>query len=200
VIDTGVPRSGAKILAYIRDRMHRDPQEIGTIVLTHFHLDHTGGVAALKAAAPGAKVVIHEADAGYVSGDNAVPRYPGVKGLLLHIGGKIMGPKPFRPDIILHDGDRVDRLLCVHIPGHTYGSIGLLDDETKVFFAGDTLRYDGTSLAQGPAYATLDPARERASIRRIATLTFDTLLVGHGVPLLLGASEKVKKFAGNLPL
>jgi glyoxylase-like metal-dependent hydrolase (beta-lactamase superfamily II) len=198
VIDTGLPRSGPKIFAYIRDGLHRDPGEIDTIFLTHFHMDHTGGIAALRAAAPGAKLAVHEADAGYVSGEVPEPRYPGIKGVLLHFGRKIMGPKPVRPDMLLKDGDRISGLLCVHIPGHTPGSIGLLDEEAKVFFSGDTLRYDGKSLTRGPAPFTLDPARERESIRRIALLDFDTLLVGRGVPLCPEAAAKVAEFARTL--
>jgi hydroxyacylglutathione hydrolase len=199
LIDTGLKGSGPKILAYIRDTLHRDPTEINTIILTHFHLDHTGGIAALKESAPGAKLACHEADAGYVSGEIPEPKYPGFRGLLLRIGGIFMGPTPVKPDIILHDGYRIDGLLCVHTPGHTPGSIGLLDTEAKVFFSGDTLRYDGKILTTGPAVATMDPARERASIRRIATLDFDTLLVGHGVPLRPDAPAKVRELAGTFP-
>jgi glyoxylase-like metal-dependent hydrolase (beta-lactamase superfamily II) len=198
VIDTGMPGSGRKILTYIKDTLHRQPDEIGTIFLTHFHMDHTGGIAVLKKAAPKAKVAVHEAEAGYVSGKTALPQYPGAKGMLLHIVEKIMGPKPIMPDIILKDGDRVDGLLCVSLPGHTPGSTGLLDEGSKVFFSGDTLRFDGKSVGRGPAFFTMDLAHERESIMRIAGLDFDTLLVGHGVPLHPGAATKVREFADTL--
>jgi glyoxylase-like metal-dependent hydrolase (beta-lactamase superfamily II) len=199
VIDTGIRGSGKKILAYIRDTMHRDPAEISTLVLTHFHMDHTGGIAAIRVAAPGAKLACHEAEAGYLSGDIPTPKYPGIKGMFLRIGEMFMGPEPVRPDILLHDRDRIDGLLCVHTPGHTPGSIGLLDEESKVFFAGDTIRYNGKTLTPAPPPFTLDPARQDDAIRRIAALEFDTLLVGHGVPLRPGASAKVREFAGTLP-
>ena len=88
VIDTGMPGSGRKILGYITDTLHRQPEEISIIVLTHFHMDHTGGIAVLKKAAPHAKVAVHEADAGYVSGKSASPQYPGIKGMLLRIAEK----------------------------------------------------------------------------------------------------------------
>ena len=52
VIDTGIPGSGKKILAYIREQLHSDPQEIRTIIITHFHMDHIGGVAAIRTALP----------------------------------------------------------------------------------------------------------------------------------------------------
>jgi len=198
VIDTGIPGSGKKILAYIREGMHRDPQEIRTIIITHFHMDHTGGIAALKKAAPGAKIAIGEADAGYVTGKTPLPVHAGFRGVLLRIAETIMRPGVFQPDILLKDGDTVDGLHCVHIPGHTPGSIGLLDDGTKTFFAGDILRFDGAVLAEGPAPFTMDPAGSRQSIRKIARLEFDLLLPGHGVPLRPGASGRVREYAETL--
>jgi glyoxylase-like metal-dependent hydrolase (beta-lactamase superfamily II) len=104
----------------------------------------------------------------------------------------------FPPDIILKDGDRIEGLICIHLPGHTPGSIGLLDGASKTFFSGDTIRSDGISLFEGPTGFSMDVARSRDSIRKIATLEFDTLLVGHGKPLRPGASEKVRAFAARL--
>ncbi len=200
VIDTGLPAgSGKKILSYIRDTMYRETTEIKTIILTHFHMDHIGGVAILKDAAPGAKIAIGTMDAGYVSGQCPLPGYPGFRGFLLRIAGAIMNPGAFSPDIRLHDGDRIDSLVCVHIPGHTPGSIGLYDDRTKTFFAGDILRYDGTSIKEGPALFTMDLNGSRQSIRKIAALDFEVLLPGHGIPLRNRASEKVREFAATLP-
>lgn len=197
VIDTGLPGSGKKILAYIRDTLHRDPSEINTILLTHFHMDHTGGLAALKKAAPTAKIAIGEGDAGYMSGATPQPVYPGFRGLLLRIANSLIGLGKFQPDIILHDGEHKDNLLCLHIPGHTPGSFGFLDEKTGTLFAGDVLRYDGNQLARGPVSFSMDPERELQSIRGIATLEFDTLLIGHGVPLRPESSHKVREFAGR---
>jgi glyoxylase-like metal-dependent hydrolase (beta-lactamase superfamily II) len=200
VIDTGVPAgSGKKILSYIRNVMYREPAEIKTIIITHFHLDHIGGVATLKDAVPGAKVAIGAADAGYVSGEIPLPVYPGFQGFLLRIAGAIMNPGVFPLDILLHDGDRIDGLLCVHIPGHTPGSIGLYDEQTKTFFCGDILRYNGTSLAEGPVLFTLDLRESHQSIRKIALLDVEVLLPGHGVPLRDDAAGKVRMYAATLP-
>jgi len=198
VIDTGIPGSGKKILSYIREKLHRDPGEIRTVIITHFHMDHTGGVVALKTAAPGAKVAIGNADAGYVNGTRAPPVHAGFSGLLLRIAGTILRPGTFQPDILLKDGDRIDGLLCIAVSGHTPGSIGLLDEGTKTFFAGDILRFDGTAVAEGPSRFTMDPERSHRSIRKIALLDYDILLPGHGVPLRPDASVKVREFARTL--
>ena len=199
IIDTGLPGRGKKILAYIRERLHREPVEIRTIIITHFHLDHVGGVAALKKAAPGAMVAVGTEDAGYVDGTLPGPVHPGLTGMLMRFYSFIMRPGHFSPDILLKDGDRIDGLLCLTIPGHTPGSIGLLDETTKAFFSGDIFRSDGSSVTGGPMQFTMDLAREHESRRKVAALDFDLLLPGHGVPLLPGASAKIRDFVGTEP-
>jgi glyoxylase-like metal-dependent hydrolase (beta-lactamase superfamily II) len=199
VIDTGIPGSGKTILSYIRNTLHREPAEIRTVILTHFHIDHIGGVRALKEAAPCLKVAIHEGDAGYVAGTTPLPRYSGVKGQILHFF-VLLNTSTFPPDILLKDGDRIEGLTCIHVPGHTPGSIGLLDEESQTLFAGDTIRSDGASLSESPDGFTMDVPLSRESIRKMASLEFDTLLIGHGMPVRPGASSKVREFAGTLPV
>ena len=198
VIDAGIPGSGKKILSSIRDTLHREPSEITTVILTHFHTDHIGGVKALKDAAPGLKIAVHEADAGYVAGTIPLPRYPGLQGLVVGLFSWLI-PAIFPPDIILKDGDRIEGLTCIHLPGHTPGSIGLLDEGSKTLFAGDLLRSDGTTLSEGPGAFSLDVAASRESIGKIALLEFDTLLIGHGKPVRPDAAARVREFAGTLP-
>ncbi len=88
IIDTGLPGSGKKILAYIRERLHRDPAEIRTIIITHFHLDHTGGVAAMKEGVPDVKVAVGNGDEVYVNGTLPEPgtfRVDGDADALVHL-------------------------------------------------------------------------------------------------------------------
>jgi len=47
--------------------------------------------------------------------------------------------EPVNPDILLHDDDCIGGLYCIHLPGHTPGSICLYDPEPGVVFYGDTL-------------------------------------------------------------
>jgi glyoxylase-like metal-dependent hydrolase (beta-lactamase superfamily II) len=197
IIDAGIPGSGRTILSYIRDILKREPADIRTIILTHFHSDHIGGVRDLKKTVPQIKTAVHEADAGFISGKIPLPRYKGFKGLLLRLFS-LLRPSFFTPDILLKDGDRIEGLTCIHLPGHTPGSIGLLDENMKCIFAGDILRSDGKTLTAGPAGFTLDPAVEQESIRKLADLDFDLLLVGHGKPLRPQAAVKVREYAAAL--
>jgi glyoxylase-like metal-dependent hydrolase (beta-lactamase superfamily II) len=199
IIDTGMPGNSAKIIRYITDELRRNPSEISSIVLTHAHMDHVGGVKKLKQAALGAKVAVHSAEAEYFRGKIPIPPPKGMIGILTRIMNLVIKQNFFEPDILLTDGDRIDGLVSVHIPGHTPGSLGLLDETTRTFWGGDIFRYDGKKLSEGPKNFTQDIDQEQESIRKIAALDFDILLPGHGIPLRTGAGDTVREFAETLP-
>jgi glyoxylase-like metal-dependent hydrolase (beta-lactamase superfamily II) len=194
LIDTGLPRNSKKILGYIQDTLKRKPSEISTIILTHYHIDHTGNVFDLKKLS-GAKVAVHEADADFVSGRKPHPAPKGGRGLLYRLLGMFFRSTFVEPDIRLRNGDTIAGLTCIHTPGHTPGSICLLDPVSKVLFAGDILRFDGVKIAGPPPQFTFDMGEAQRSIIMIGTLDFDILLSGHGIPLTSGAAEKVRTFA-----
>jgi glyoxylase-like metal-dependent hydrolase (beta-lactamase superfamily II) len=101
-------------------------------------------------------------------------------------------------DIPLNENDKIANLTVFHTPGHTPGSIALLDENEKAIFVGDTLRYDGKKITGAAKQYTLDAAREKESIKKIAKLDFEIMLPGHGDPLVNHASDLVKKFAESL--
>jgi len=197
LIDTGLPRASKKILSYIQDTLKREPSDISTIILTHYHIDHTGNVCELKNLS-GAKVAIHEADADFVSGRKKPKAPKGGIGILYRFLGMFFRSTSTEPDIKLKNGDIIDGLTCIHTPGHTQGSICLLDPVSKVLFAGDILRFDGEKISGAPPQFSVDPDEAQRSIIRIGTLDFDILLSGHGIPLRSGAAEKVRNFAQSL--
>ncbi|MCX6681695.1 MAG: MBL fold metallo-hydrolase [Methanoregula sp.] len=197
LIDTGLPNNSKKILAYVHDTLGSIPSDIETIILTHYHLDHTGSAYELWDAT-GAKVVIHENDADYVSGITPMPVPGGFWGVLYRMFKIFLKYKPVQPDILLHDNDRIAGLVCIHTPGHTSGSICLYDPKFKLLFAGDTLRFVDGKLQGPPPQFTPNMDQAEQSIKKIAALDFDILLCGHGAPLRSGASEKVKTFSQSL--
>ena len=197
LIDTGLPKSGKKILSYIHDTLHKTPGEIRTIILTHYHIDHIGNVYELKNIS-GAKIAIHERDADVVSGKIPMPAPKGVIGLFIKMFGIFMKARSFQPDFLLKDQDIIAGLTCIHTPGHTPGSICLADPETRVLFVGDTLRFDGQKIEGPPEQFTLDMEQTHRSIKKIASLDFVVLLSGHGIPLRNNASEKVREYCKTL--
>lgn len=193
VIDTGTSGNAEKTVGYVQKIGHQTA-DVKTIILTHFHMDHMGSARELKKLTH-AKLAVHAEDADYVSGKKPLPK---PRNLLFRAVTSFIKPEPVEVDIALRDGDKIEGLTVIHVPGHTPGSIALLDEEKRVLFAGDTLRYDGKKISGAPEQFSLDPTKVKESIRKIAALNFDVMLPGHGEPLKPNASEEVRKFAESL--
>ena len=193
LIDTGLPRTSGRTLAYIRNTLHRTPADLRTIILTHYHMDHVGNVPAL-AKATGARVAIHEADAPYLSGERAMPLPPWPRSVLIRMVKPFLGWSPVRPGILLRDGDTLAGLTCVHTPGHTPGSICLFDPEEKVLFTGDALLTPGGRIQEPSERFSARQEEARRSLSKIASLDFDILLSGHGEPVGPEASAMLREF------
>jgi hydroxyacylglutathione hydrolase len=197
LVDTGLPRSGKKIISYIRNTLGRGPGELKVIVLTHYHIDHTGSVADLRKMT-GAAVAIHEADAEYLAGKSAMPFPHGFFGLILRLFGIFWPFQPIQPDILLHDEDVISGLRCIHTPGHTPGSICLDDPVTGVVFSGDAILARNGAIRGPSGLATTDPASAVRSIKKMARIEFDILLPGHGDPVRPGAGAALAEFSRTL--
>ena len=193
VIDTGTAGNAKKIVNYVQ-KIGRHPSNVSTIILTHCHMDHAGSVKELKGLTR-AKVAVHAEDADFVSGKKPLPK---PKNVLFRAVSSFIKLTPVQPDIILEDNDKIGQLTVIHTPGHTPGSIALLEEGKKALFAGDTLRFDGEKLSGSSEQFTLDMDKAKESIGKISVLSFDVMLCGHGEPLKPDASEAVKKYYGSL--
>lgn len=196
VVDAGMPRNARKILSYVR-KLGKQPSNISTILLTHCHIDHVGSAFELRKATK-AKVAIHVEDADFLAGKKALPRPKGVVGSLFRAASLFFKFTTFQPDITLREGDVITGLKVIHTPGHTPGSISLIDPKRELIFVGDTLRYSKGKISGPPERFTLDANQTKLSIKKISELQFETMLSGHGVPLKSKASERVKEFCASL--
>lgn len=164
VVDTGVAGSHGAIgdgLAAIGLGW----DAVGHVILTHRHPDHAGSTAAVLEAAPLAT--------GY-AGSADIPA--------------ITAPRPLTA---VEGGEHVFDLRIVATPGHTAGHIAVLDEAAGVLVAGDALRTEGGAVAAPSPEFTEDMDIAMASIAMLATLPFETLLVGHGDPIEGGAAALV---------
>lgn len=184
LVDTGAEEGAGEVLGYLK-RLRRTPGDISTIILTHTHPDHVGGLATLRERS-GARVAAHALEADYIS--RAKP-YPGPPGPQRH--------RPVAVDDRLEDGQRYQELVVIHTPGHTPGSIALLDEGRGLLVAGDALRTQGGLGPMDDRYY-IDGHQHRASIAKLAEREFEMLIVGHGPPLRSGASRQVRDLVRKL--
>ncbi len=184
LVDTSLEDDAKSILDYL-GKAGLNPSDISTIFITHTHPDHVGGLARLVEKTD-AKVVSHEVEAKYVSREVT---YDGPPGVQKHPGTAV--------DIRLQDGQVHEGLRVVYTPGHTKGSMSLLDEDHSLLVAGDAIRNE-TGLAPMDDQYNVDPAQHRESIRKLAQLEFENLIVGHGDPVIGGAGAKVRDLASRL--
>jgi glyoxylase-like metal-dependent hydrolase (beta-lactamase superfamily II)/8-oxo-dGTP pyrophosphatase MutT (NUDIX family) len=131
------------------------------ILLTHHHMDHAAGAAALSART-GAPVWAHELTAALLDGVVTVER-------------------TIEDDEVIElDGDPVRRLRAVFTPGHAPGHLCFLEEETGFAAVGDMVAGIGTILidpSEGDMRQYLD------SLARLAALAPRALLPAHGAPI-----------------
>jgi len=174
-IDAGLPEEYEKVLEYI-DSLRRFPEEVETIIITHAHYDHVGSLKALKDAT-GANIAAHEEEIPYLTGEKTF--------------GRMI--TPVEVEISLKDDDEIHGLKVIHSPGHTPGSICLLDLETKALFVGDLVMEENGKLEEIPHQYSLDPMKNREAIRKLLDVDFVHLLPSHGQPILNEGKEKVRE-------
>jgi glyoxylase-like metal-dependent hydrolase (beta-lactamase superfamily II) len=201
LVDTGMPGSEEAILDYIQC-LGRDAGDLARIIITHYHLDHMGSLAALKAHTP-AQVLAHPGDAPVIAGEQPAPP-PNSAGLRLLF--RLMAPfmpaaEPAPVDATLQDGDHLELLggaTVVHVPGHTPGSIALHFPSERLLICGDVIDNRRGWLGPPPKPFTADTDQAVASLHRLAGLEFDLLCPGHGTPLTGGAGEELRAMVREL--
>ncbi|MSQ06410.1 MAG: MBL fold metallo-hydrolase [Dehalococcoidia bacterium] len=209
VVDAGWRTSGRRVVEFVQ-RLGRAPQEISLIVSTHYHADHIGGMAHVKART-GGRVAVHEAEVPYVQGHPGArmpnPFQNTVVGLLMTPLLAVMQPRPFAVDLQLHDGDRLSPLggmEIVHTPGHTPGSISLYFPQHGLLIAGDALEYKGgwldrrRQLGLPSGMVSSDMAQARESVLKLAKLDLEVLCFSHFPPIQGGAGPSLSRFAESL--
>ena len=195
LVDAGM-RGSSKIVEKYLKEMGKNLSDIKYIFITHADIDHVGSAAEMKKMT-GAKLVIHQAETGVLSGKIRGKHVKGPLGLLFKLLAPVVRFQPVEPDIVIKENTELAGFKVIHTPGHTVGSICLFQPG-KVLFAGDALRSDRSGNPKLPSkMMTADIVQAKVSVALIAGLEFDTLLCGHGAPVKGNAAVKVKELLAN---
>ena len=167
-------------------------------MLTHYHPDHSGGLAEL-AAGRDITLAAHHSEAAIIEGREPPPN---------PFRSKVIGSaaQPFiarmagRPAPVheqLSDGDTIPfgaEVRVVHLPGHTRGSIAVYLPEKRAVIVGDALQYRlGRALSPPARGVTQDPETAMKSLAKLLDLDFDAVCFSHFPPMRTGGHQALRK-------
>mgnify|MGYP002623700327 CR=1 FL=1 len=183
LLDAGTRMAGRRILSQVEGRA------IGAHVLTHAHPDHQGASHEVcdRLEIPlwcgaGDADAMESGDWSAVIPDNWNTR-------LQH---RFWTGPPHPVAKRLKEGDEVAGFTILETPGHSPGHLSLWRERDRVLILGDVLNgmnliTTKPGLHEPPVLFTVDPAKNRRSIRRLAALNPDVICFGHGPPKRNGA-------------
>ena len=205
VVDPGSVLNAQLLLSYLKRFLHRQPEDIDLIVLTHLHPDHTAGADALRkatrapiAACDAARHIARGVATGRAGGGGSgvmgVSQFVGqmfsqarLPGVLHHLD--LFAPAYERQaqlvDIWLEDVGGLPNHLdwrVIASPGHTPESLCLYNPFSYELLCGDTLITldGGTALVRGGA----NRRQLQQTIHTLESLKVYYLYPGHGRPVL----------------
>jgi glyoxylase-like metal-dependent hydrolase (beta-lactamase superfamily II) len=171
LVDTGTPNNGARFAAVIREA-GLGWEAVRHVILTHYHPDHVGSMGEVLEAAPRATAYAGAAD---------IPR--------------IQSARPIKA---VADDDEVFGLRIIATPGHTPGHLCVFDPAGSLLILGDAMVNPDNKLGGPNPQYTTDMAQAHQSVKKLARLTFERALFGHGEPIDRGAAQAIARLARTL--
>jgi glyoxylase-like metal-dependent hydrolase (beta-lactamase superfamily II) len=205
VIETGTARSVPRILAELASHALQ-PAQVRWVVVTHAHLDHAAGAAALLSACPGATLVAHPKAARHLIDPTRLVRavqavYGEAEFHKLY--GKVDPIDPARV-LAVEEGQEVPfgrgALRVLHTRGHANHHLCLFDRLRGAVFTGDSfglaypkLQKKGLFIIPSTSPTEFDPQAARESVRRIAGLGARRAFLTHYGPIssIAAAAEQL---------
>ena len=180
----------------IVETLDRRGLNLQAIALTHAHLDHVGGVAALKKLKPDAKINLHKGDEFMYTGLPEQPAWIGIPRSQWAALGFVFEPPPpvdeYWTDSQTYDVGEL-QFEVRHCPGHTPGHVVLYEAKERKVFVGDVLfagSIGRTDLPGGSTAQLLDSIKNK-----LLTLPDEvTVYSGHGPLTTIGEERLTNPF------
>jgi glyoxylase-like metal-dependent hydrolase (beta-lactamase superfamily II) len=193
LVDASITNAGDKILAQLKEAGHQ-PSDVKRILITHAHPDHIGSLPKLQQATS-AEVWCHPLEKPIIEGKQPMVR-------------RSSGIRPPAPTVTPTSVARTineDEVLpilgglqVVFTPGHAPGHCSFWHPEQRMVITGDVIFYFFNRMTLPLAALTVDMDEDKRSVKKIVDLKPDSLLFGHGVPIVGQAGVKLDEFARRI--
>ena len=195
-IDNNTAHAVPHLMAAL-ERRSIPPENVDYAVITHVHLDHAGGSAALLKACPNAVLLAHPKAARHaIEPSRLVQGAKAVYGetLFAKLYGTVEGVDPGRVHVVA-DGERLvwagRELRFLHTLGHATHHICIHDMESNSIFTGDSFGLTRSALSRPGAPFQIctssptdfDAEEARKTARRIVETGADRAYVSHYGPV-----------------
>jgi glyoxylase-like metal-dependent hydrolase (beta-lactamase superfamily II) len=201
LIDSGGPDSRARLEQQLSSQGWK-LTDIKHILVTHAHYDHVGDLEII-ANASGAVVWAHNKEARVIRGLET-PQMQPVRNLSLFWQIVVKQVKPPQKGVVhreLQNDTNLETIMpglrAVTLSGHAPGQLGYYLEPQKILFGGDVCM-NILGLRQPILAFSADLKELRRSIRKAANLEPDTLVIGHGQPIIGVAAGALETLASKL--
>jgi glyoxylase-like metal-dependent hydrolase (beta-lactamase superfamily II) len=197
LVDSGMPINATRIGTEISDAGHA-VGEIDRVLITHYDLDHIGGLARLVPDLD-APVYMGQQDLDLLGGRHDPPLFHH-KGLFHRAVRAVHSPPASLSYHPVVDGDRIGDFESFHTPGHNPGHTVYVHAELSVAFLGDLVWGEDGGLTIPIQFDSYDMDQIRESVRRFVTESpsFEVACVAHGDPILEGGYEALRALADRI--
>ena len=171
------------------------------LVITHCHLDHTGTAARLVRQWD-TPVIASAEEAPFIDGSLSLSEAvsSGAQKAFLGLSSRwnMMTGQPVSVSQWVSEGDLVEGLRVIDVPGHTPGQIALVHEGDGAVIVGDTFGNFLNRIGRWP-FPGIDTDRDEGlrSIEKLADLGFEKLLPSHGEPILKDGARRLREFLGE---
>jgi glyoxylase-like metal-dependent hydrolase (beta-lactamase superfamily II) len=182
LIDAGPPDTADLVVAAVTRITGGSGPRV--IFLTHAHIDHSGGLGAIRMAW-NTPIICHSEEAPFVTGEmdySELKAHSLTFGIARYFFPRASGGLPVARTI--QPGESAAGMAVIHLPGHTPGHIGFLHPEDRAMICGDAMMNIEGKLSPPYTFSTSDPETSRASMGRLGELDYKHLLPSHGDPIL----------------
>jgi glyoxylase-like metal-dependent hydrolase (beta-lactamase superfamily II) len=191
LVETGTA-SSAPVVQEALAKLGVEGADLATVVVTHIHLDHAGGVGDIAAMYPAADVVVHQKGARHLADPSRLMASARmVYGDALDVLFGTLAPVPADRIRSLDDVGTVDlgdgrRLDSHYSPGHAKHHVGLVDSASGDLYVGDAAGVyipDTGDLRPATPPPDFDLDVALASLRKFEALRPARLLFSHYGPV-----------------